>query len=160
MVSKRPTVGRFNASIDGGSRGNPGPAAWGVAVFDDDGNCVERHAGTVGRATNNVAEYRGLIEALRLATEKQASEVRLRSDSELIVRQLEGRYKVKHPDLKPLFAEAKQLIAGFALFDIRHVRREDNKESDALVNQALDQLESDPENPQVRIHEFRGSSVG
>lgn len=160
MVSKRSTVERFNASIDGGSRGNPGPAAWGVAVFDDDGKCVERHAGTLGRATNNVAEYRGLIEALRLATGKQASEVRLRSDSELIVRQLGGRYKVKHLDLKPLFAEAKRLIAGFALFDIRHVRREDNKESDALVNQALDQLESDPENPQVRIHEFCGSSAG
>ena len=150
---------RFNASIDGGSRGNPGPAAWGVAVFDGDGRCLERHAGTLGRATNNVAEYRGLIEALRIATEKAAAQVRLRSDSELIVRQLEGRYKVKHVDLKPLFAEAKRLIAGFALFDIRHVRREGNKEADALVNRALDQLEADPKN-QVRIHEICETTAG
>ena len=159
MVSKRSTVERFNASFDGGSRGNPGPAAWGVAVFDGEGCCLERHAGTLGRATNNVAEYQGLLEALRLAGEKAASEVRLRSDSELIVRQLEGRYKVKHPDLKPLFAAAKRLIAGFALFDIRHVRREDNKEADALVNQALDQHEEHPQN-QVRIHEVCGSTAG
>ena len=83
----------------------------------------------------------------------------MRSDSELIVRQLEGRYKVKHVDLKPLFAEAKRLIAGFALFDIRHVRREGNKEADALVNRALDQLEADPKN-QVRIHEICGTTAG
>ena len=150
---------RFNASFDGGSRGNPGPAAWGVAVADDDGQCVERHAGTLGHATNNVAEYNGLIEALRLATDGAASEVRLRSDSELIVRQLEGRYKVRHPDLKPLFVQAKRLISGFALFKIRHVRREENKEADALVNQALDQLEDDPDNP-VHIHEVCGSTAG
>ena len=150
---------RFNASFDGGSRGNPGPAAWGVAVFDGDGRCLERHAGTLGHATNNVAEYRGLIEALRIATEKTAAEVRLCSDSELIVRQIEGRYKVKHADLKPLFGEAKRLIAGFALFDMRHVRREENKEADALVNQALDQHEADPES-QVRIHEVCGSTAG
>lgn len=150
---------RFNASFDGGSRGNPGPAAWGVAVFDAAEDCVERHAGTLGRATNNVAEYNGLLEALRLATEKGAGEVRLRSDSELIVRQLEGRYRVKHPDLKPLFAEAKRMIAGFALFSIRHVRREDNKDADALVNEALDRLEGDPEQP-VRIREVCGSAAG
>ena len=116
-------MARFNASFDGGSRGNPGLAAWGVAVFDDDGKCLERHAGTIGKATNNVAEYNGLLEALRLAVDRNAEEVRLRSDSELIVRQLEGRYRVKHPDLKPLFAEAKSAIAKFALFKIEHVRR-------------------------------------
>ena len=151
---------RFSASFDGGSRGNPGPAAWGVAVFDDRGKCLERHAGTLGRTTNNVAEYRGLIEALRLGAAKGAAEVHLRSDSELIVRQLKGRYKVKHPDLKPLFAEAKQLIAGFALFEIRHVRREDNGDADALVNEALDRVEADPTTPQVRIHEVCGPTAG
>ncbi|NIM01726.1 MAG: reverse transcriptase-like protein [Acidobacteria bacterium] len=150
---------RFNAAFDGGSRGNPGPAAWGVAVLDAGGRCLERHAGTLGRATNNVAEYHGLIEALRLATQKSASEVRLRSDSELIVRQLQGRYKVKHPDLKPLFAEAKRMIAGLALFDIRHVRREDNKEADALVNEALDRHEADP-GTAVRIHDVREPKGG
>ena len=97
---------RFSAAFDGGSRGNPGPAACGVPASDDHGDCLERHAGTLGQATNNVAEYQGLIEAVRLAAGKDAAEVRLRSDSELIVRQLQGRYKVKHPDLKPLFAEA------------------------------------------------------
>ena len=86
--------------------------------------------------------------------------MRLRSDSELIVRQLEGRYKVKHPDLKPLFAKARQLIAGFALFDIRHVRREQNKEADALVNEALDRLEADPEAREVRIHDVCGPTAG
>ena len=136
-------MARFNASFDGGSRGNPGLAAWGVAVFDDDGKCLERHAGTIGKATNNVAEYNGLLEALRLAVDRNAEEVRLRSDSELIVRQLEGRYRVKHPDLKPLFVEAKRLIAGFAFFAIRHVRREENKEADALVNEALDAAAAD-----------------
>ena len=151
---------RFNAFFDGGSRGNPGPAAWGVAVYDDAGECVERHAGTLGRATNNVAEYQGLLEALRVAVSHSSAEVRLRSDSELIVRQLEGRYKVKHPDLKPLFAEARKMIAGFALFDIRHVRREDNKDADALVNAALDRLEADPEGRQVRIHEVCGTTAG
>ena len=75
------------------------------------------------------------------------------------MRQLEGRYRVKHPDLKPLFAEAKRMIAGFALFSIRHVRREDNKDADALVNEALDRLEGDPEQP-VRIREVCGSAAG
>ncbi len=129
-------------------------------MFDESGDCLERHAGTLGRATNNVAEYRGLIEALRLAADKGAAEVRLRSDSELIVRQLEGRYKVKHPDLKPLFTEAKRWIAGFALFDIRHVCREDNGDADALVNQALDHLEADPGSPPVSIHEVCGPTAG
>lgn len=151
---------RFNAAFDGGSRGNPGLAAWGVAVYDESGECVGRHAGTLGHATNNVAEYRGLIEALKLAAALACAEVRLRSDSELIVRQLEGRYKVKSPDLKPLFAEARRLIAGFALFDIRHVRREENKHADALVNEALDRFEADPENRQVRIDEVCGSTAG
>lgn len=128
-------------------------------MFDDAGRCVERHAGTLGHATNNVAEYTGLLQALRLATEKAAAEVRLRSDSELIVRQIQGRYKVKHADLKPLFAEAKGMIAGFALFDIRHVRRENNKDADSLVNQALDRFEADPAK-QVRIHEVCGSTTG
>ena len=146
-------MARFNASFDGGSRGNPGPAAWGVAVFDDQGRCLERHAGTIGRATNNVAEYNGLLEALRLAVASEAEEVHLRSDSELIVRQLEGRYRVKHPDLKPLFAEAKSKIASFALFHIEHVRREANTEADALVNEALDRRSDTADADEVEIRE-------
>lgn len=127
----------FRAAIDGGSRGNPGSAAWSVVVLDADGAYLEGHAGALGLATNNVAEYNGLLEALRLAEEAGARRVEILTDSELIARQLEGRYRVKHPGLKPLFVEAMRLAAGFESFKIRHVRREDNKEADRLVNKAL-----------------------
>ena len=133
---------RFRAAIDGGSRGNPGPAAWGVAVLDDDGECTDSHHGTLGHATNNVAEYQGLLAARRLAERQGAEEVEIVADSELIVRQIEGRYRVRHPDLKPLFAEAKELIRRFESFSIRHVPREHNKEADRLVNLALNEAES------------------
>ena len=104
---------RFRAAIDGGSRGNPGPAAWGVAVLDAAGTLVEGHGGYVGHATNNVAEYQALLEALKLATEREASDVEIRADSELVVRQITGVYRVRHPQLKPLYAEARRLIGGF-----------------------------------------------
>ena len=129
---------RFRAAIDGGSRGNPGLAAWGVAVLDDAGAVVEGHSGVLGRATNNVAEYHALIEALRLAERRGAAEVEIQADAELIVRQIEGRYRVRHPDLKPLHAEARQHIERFRSFRIRHVRREQNRDADRLVNAALD----------------------
>ncbi len=131
-------AGRFRAAFDGGSRGNPGPAAWGVAVMDDDGNLVEDHSGFIGRATNNVAEYRGLLEALRVAAERAADAVHLSADSELIVRQVQGRYRVRHPDLIPLHREAMARIAGFREFRIVHVPRERNREADRLVNRELD----------------------
>lgn len=128
----------FRAAFDGGARGNPGPAAWGVAVLDDDGECVEGHAGALGRATNNVAEYHGLLEALRLARRRGARHVVLLADSELIVRQLHGVYRVRNAALKPLHAEAQRLIAGFDSFRIEHVERRRNKHADRLVNAALD----------------------
>jgi len=131
----------FRAAIDGGSRGNPGPAAWGVAVLGADGAVVEGHSGAIGRATNNVAEYRGLLEALRLAAERGAERVEILADSELIVRQIEGRYKVRHPDLRPLWDEAMQRIRAFSSFSIRHVRREHNRDADRLVNRALDEAD-------------------
>lgn len=129
---------RFRAAIDGGARGNPGRAAWGVAVLDDAGNCVEGYAGLLGIATNNVAEYQGLIEALAIAAEKGADEVEISSDSELLVRQILGRYKVRNPGLIPLFRKAKARIARFRSFRIAHVRREENTDADGLVNLALD----------------------
>jgi len=125
-------------AFDGGSRGNPGPAAWGVAVLDDAGALVEGRGGFLGRATNNVAEYHGLLEALRLASEKRASRVHVQADSELIVKQLRGEYRVRHPDLKPLHAEAVRRIAGIAEFRIVHVPRARNREADRLVNETLD----------------------
>jgi ribonuclease HI len=138
---------RFRAAIDGGSRGNPGPAAWGVAVLDDNGECIDGRHGALGHATNNVAEYRSLIEALKLAERRGAEEVVIQADSELIVRQIQGRYRVRHPDLKPLFAEAMERIGRFKSFRIRHVPREHNKEADRLVNAALNRAEAAPETP-------------
>lgn len=153
-------MARFRAAFDGGSRGNPGPAAWGVAVLDETGTCVEGHAGALGHATNNVAEYHGLLAALDLALERGASQVEILADSELIVRQIEGRYRVKHPDLKPLHASAKQKIARFVLFRIRHVRREENRDADRLVNQALDRAQAEPDGASVRIREDSASGSG
>lgn len=130
----------FVAAFDGGSRGNPGPAAWGVAVLDPAGECLERHGGALGRATNNVAEYHGLLAALRLAVERGAADVRLFADSELIVKQLHGTYRVRHPDLQPLYRQARGLIARLRSFAIEHVRRERNKDADRLVNRILDRV--------------------
>ena len=130
-------AGSFRAGFDGGSRGNPGPAAWGVVVLDETGRPVQGHAGAIGRATNNVAEYRGLLEALALAERAGAADVRLFADSELVVKQMRGEYKVRHPDLIPLHAEARRRVAGFRSFEIAHVPRERNKDADRLVNRAL-----------------------
>src|SRR5580765_8144608 len=133
---------RFRAGFDGGSRGNPGPAAWGVVVLDADGRAVEGFAGAIGRATNNVAEYRGLLEALALALARDADDVELLADSELVVKQVKGEYKVRHPDLIPLHAEAVRRIARLRSFRIGHVPREMNKQADKLVNRALNLAES------------------
>lgn len=107
-------------------------------MLDAGGDCVEGHSGRLGHATNNVAEYSALIEALKLAEARGARDVDIQSDSELIVRQILGAYRVKHPDLKPLYKRAKEIIARFESFRIRHVRREENKHADGLVNAALD----------------------
>ena len=147
---------RFRAAIDGGSRGNPGPAAWGVVVLDEQGRCIEGHAGVLGRATNNVAEYHGLLEALKLARLRGARDVEVFADSELIVRQIRGEYRVRHADLKPLCTEARRAIDTFDRFRISHVRRERNREADRLVNQALNRLEADPDGSAIRIHEVHG----
>jgi ribonuclease HI len=129
---------RFRAAIDGGSRGNPGQAAWAVAVLDDAGECTEAHSGRLGTATNNVAEYYGLLQALDIAAERGADEVEILADSELVVRQITGSYRVKHPDLKPLHARAIEGIRRFRTFRIRHVPRGENRHADRLVNAALD----------------------
>ncbi len=126
---------------DGGSRGNPGPSAIGAVVFD---TSVEppREIATVseyiGETTNNVAEYRAVIEGLRAAAEFRPGIMRVRADSMLVIKQLRGEWKIKHPGLRPLAAEARELLAGFDEVDLQHVRREANTEADALVNMALD----------------------
>jgi ribonuclease HI len=128
--------------IDGGSRGNPGEAGYGVYVQDAAGADVARLYGYLGVATNNVAEYQGLINGLRFAREHGARRVRVFSDSELIVRQIEGRYRVKHEGLAPLFREANELLRGFAEWSLTHVPRAQNREADKLANRALDERAS------------------
>lgn len=125
-------------NVDGGARGNPGPAAIGVVVRDGSGEVLETTGERIGRATNNVAEYRALLKGIERAVALGADEIELVGDSELIVKQVLGEYKVKKPDLKPLHAEAKAALADFSGWSIRHVRREQNSEADTLVNQALD----------------------
>ena len=124
--------------VDGGSRGNPGPAAAAAVLSTPDGDVVDEAAVTLGRATNNVAEYRGLLLGLERAQALGATEVEVVNDSELIAHQVNGRYKVKHPDMKPLHAEALAALRGFERWSVRPVPRAQNAEADALVNQALD----------------------
>ncbi|HEV2498637.1 MAG TPA: reverse transcriptase-like protein, partial [Terriglobia bacterium] len=124
--------------IDGASRGNPGPAAYAVVVETPDGQPVASFAKTLGSTTNNFAEYQALLAALRYATGNGGREVSVISDSELLVRQIQGRYKVKSEDLKPLYDEALKLIRQLDSFSIAHVLREKNREADRLANMALD----------------------
>lgn len=127
--------------IDGGSRGNPGPAAYGVTVEDASGAPIAEFSKFLGRATNNVAEYHGLLAALEFSLQHSHHRVRILTDSELMARQIQGRYKVKSPDLKPLFERARQMIQRLENFSIQHVPREQNAEADRLANQALDAAE-------------------
>ena len=127
------------AYIDGASRGNPGPASYAVVVKAPDGQTQFEIGKYFGRATNNVAEYYGLIAALDAAQSRGITRLLIRSDSELLVRQMQGRYKVKSADLKPLYERALKLSRGFAYFAIEHVPREQNSEADALGNRALDE---------------------
>ena len=124
--------------VDGGSRGNPGPAAAAAVLSTPDGDVVDEAARTLGSTTNNVAEYRGLLLGLQRAAALGATEVEVVNDSELIAHQVNGRYKVKHPDMKPLHAEALAALRGFERWSIRPVPRAQNADADALVNQALD----------------------
>jgi ribonuclease HI len=124
--------------FDGGARGNPGPAAIAAVASGDDGSVLAERGAAIGEATNNVAEYRALLLATELARELGAAEVDFVGDSELIVRQVRGEYKVKQAGLRPLHAAAREALAGFERWSIRSVRREDNADADALVNATLD----------------------
>lgn len=128
--------------VDGASRGNPGEAGFGVHVSAPDGRTIAQLYGHLGRATNNVAEYQGLLHALRWAVARGAKAVEVFSDSELLVRQMTGRYRVKNPGLQPLHREAEALAGRFTHMRIRHVPREENREADALANRALDERAS------------------
>jgi ribonuclease HI len=126
--------------VDGGARGNPGPAAIGVVISDPDGAVIEELAETIGTATNNTAEYRALIRGLERAAELGAGEVRIVNDSELIAKQVNRIYRVKHPAMAELYAETQRALARFGSWSIRSVPRAQNADADALVNRALDAL--------------------
>jgi ribonuclease HI len=135
-------VNLFVANVDGASRGNPGPASYAVIVRGPDGATCFEVGKYLGRATNNVAEYYGLITALDYAAAQGIDRLLIRSDSELLVRQMQGRYKVKSTDLRPLYERARKLANGLAHFAIEHVPRELNREADELANLALDRTGS------------------
>ncbi|MEA2140804.1 MAG: ribonuclease [Solirubrobacteraceae bacterium] len=130
---------RIVVHVDGGARGNPGPAAAGVVIESSDGQLLGEHAQLLGRTTNNVAEYRALLLGLERARELGASEVEVVGDSELIAKQVLGEYKVKNEALRPLHKEATSALRGFERWSIRTVPRAQNADADALVNAALDQ---------------------
>jgi len=130
--------GSITANIDGGSRGNPGPAGYGVRIEREDGALLELK-GALANATNNVAEYHGLLAALRWAESEGVRTLRIRSDSELLVKQMRGQYRVKNAGLRPLHEEAGRIVGKIGRVTFEHVRREFNKEADRLANEAMDE---------------------
>ncbi len=135
----KPAAAAYRANIDGASRNNPGPASYGVVIRDPRGEIVARLKKYIGRMTNNVAEYYGLIAALDYAQSHGIRALRVESDSELLVKQMRGQYKVKNADLRPLFERARKMSQALESFRIDHVYREQNREADALANEALDE---------------------
>ena len=129
---------------DGGSRGNPGPAASGAVLIGSDGRILHEVGHYLGVATNNVAEWTALKLGLEAAIEHGVSSLAVRLDSQLVVRQVSGEYRVKHPDLQPLHLRVKSLLRKFAHVDVRHIPREENALADAVVNRVLDQEASRP----------------
>jgi ribonuclease HI len=127
------------AYIDGGSRGNPGPAGYGVQIVDGEGRVLAELYQALDHATNNVAEYKGLLAALDWALDQGVKILHVRSDSELLVRQLKGEYRVKNPGLQPLYQEARARVARIGKVTFEHVRREFNREADRLANLAMDE---------------------
>lgn len=129
----------ITAYIDGGSRGNPGPAGYGVQIVDESGTVIAELHGALDHTTNNVAEYRGLLAALAWAVDHGLKALHIRSDSELLVKQLRGEYRVKNPGLQPLYQDARALVGRIGRVTFEHVRRELNKEADRLANLAMDE---------------------
>jgi probable phosphoglycerate mutase len=136
--------GWFTAHCDGGSRGNPGPAGYGAVIEDPAGKVVARLSAFLGRQTNNYAEYKGLLAVLAWAQEHGARRLRVVSDSELMVKQMKGQYKVASPGLRPLWEEAKGLARRLERFEMRHTLRGGNKDADQLANDAMDKGTGQP----------------
>lgn len=128
----------ITAYFDGGSRGNPGPAGWGAYIADDDGTVLAELSGALGTATNNVAEYHGLIAALQWAADHDVTALAVKGDSLLLVEQMRGNYRVKNEGLKPLYLRAKMLVMQIGNVSFSHVPREMNKDADRLSNVGMD----------------------
>jgi ribonuclease HI len=137
----------YTAHVDGASRGNPGPASYAAIIYGPDGSQVFQIGKYLGRDTNNVAEYYALISALDYAANHGITRLRVNSDSELLVRQMQGRYKVKSPDLRPLFERASKLARTLEYFSVQHVPREMNRDADRLANEALDKTDGKSATP-------------
>lgn len=135
------------AYIDGGARGNPGPAGYGARIEATDGSMIAELHGGLGIATNNVAEYNGLLAALQWAVDHEERDVHIRADSELLVKQMRGEYKVKHPGLQPLYVRARLLVMQLDSVQFEHVRREFNTEADRLSNLGMDEAEEQLKQP-------------
>ncbi len=129
---------KLTINTDGGARGNPGPAGIGVVIKDETGKIIYSYGGYIGEATNNVAEYKALIKSLEEAQNLGGTELKIQMDSELIVKQMQGVYKIKEPTLQGLAAEVIKLLKNFSSHTFAHVRREYNKDADAMVNKAID----------------------
>jgi ribonuclease HI len=134
----KPTANWHTAHCDGGARGNPGPSGYGAVIEDPKGQVIARLSQFLGIQTNNYAEYSGLLAVLEWAIANGAKSLRVISDSELMVKQMKGQYKVKSPGLRPLWEEAKRRAARLDRFEIRHTLRGGNKEADRLANEAMD----------------------
>jgi ribonuclease HI len=152
-TSANPTVARsvtcawINAHCDGGARGNPGPAGYGALIQNDEGMVIAELSEFLGMRTNNYAEYSGLLGCLQYALDHHHPRLRVVSDSELMVKQIQGKYQVKSPDLKPLFEEARRRIAKLDAFEISHALRHKNKAADRLANEAMDRGMKRPHAP-------------
>lgn len=133
----------ITAYIDGGARGNPGPAGYGVWIENAEGEKIAELHGGLGLATNNVAEYHGLLAALKWAGDHGERDVLIRADSELLVKQMRGEYRVRHPGLQPLYGRARLLLMELGKVRFEHVRRELNKNADRLSNLGMDEAEAD-----------------
>ena len=138
IPTETPKTGWISAHCDGGARGNPGPAGFGALVQDADGNVLAELSEFLGIQTNNYAEYSGLLASLDFALAHGHRRLRVVSDSELMVKQIQGKYQVKSPGLRPLYEQAKKKIAQLEAFEIVHALRHKNKDADRLANQAMD----------------------
>jgi ribonuclease HI len=138
LAPKSQTTSWINAHCDGGARGNPGPAGFGAVIQDDKGTILAELSEFLGFRTNNYAEYSGLLACLQYALDHHHPRLRVVSDSELMVKQIQGKYKVNSPDLKPLWQEARSRIAKLEAFEISHALRHKNKDADRLANEAMD----------------------